>query len=53
MDKLFDTPAGPISHWDVRAAVAEEIRDPEVEAFQNLRRMSADEIANDDEEQRR
>ena len=25
MDKLFDTPSGPISHREVRAAVAEEI----------------------------
>jgi hypothetical protein len=53
MDKLFGAPTGPISHWDVRAAVAKEIRDPEVEAFQNLRRMSANEIANNDKEQRR
>jgi len=53
MDKLFDAPTGPISHWDVQAAVAEEIRDPEIEAFQNLCRMSADEIANNDKEQRR
>jgi hypothetical protein len=52
MDKLFDAPNGPISPWDFRAAVAKEIRDPEVEAFQNLRRMSADEIANNNKEQR-
>ncbi len=52
MDKLFDAPNGPISPWDFRAAVAEEIRDPEIEFFQNLCRMSADEIVNDDEEQR-
>ncbi len=52
MDKIFEAPTGPISHWDVQAAVAEEIRDPEIEAFQNLCRMSADEIANDGEEQR-
>jgi hypothetical protein len=53
MDKIFDAPTGPISPWDVQAVVAEEIRDPEVEAFQNLCRMSADEIANEDKEQRR
>ena len=53
MDKLFNAPSGPISHWDVQAAVAEETRDPKIEAFQYLCRMSADEIANDDEEQRR
>ena len=53
MDKLFDAPNGPISPWGFRAAVAKEIRDPEDEAFQNLRQMSAGEIANDNEEQRR
>ena len=53
MDKLFDAPTGSISHWDVQAAVAEEIRDPVIEAFQNLCRMSADEIANNEKEQRR
>ena len=56
MDKLFDAPSGPISPRDVPTAVAKEIRlvlyDPEVEAFRSLRRMSADEIANDDDEQR-
>ena len=50
MDKLFDTPSGPISHQDVRAAVAEEIslamHDPVLDAFRSLRQMSADEIAN-------
>ena len=49
MDKLFDTPSGPISHREVRAAVAKEISlvryDPVVDAFRNLRQMSADEIA--------
>jgi hypothetical protein len=49
MDKLFDTPSGPISHRDVRAAVAEEISlvmyDPVVNAFRSLRQMSANEIA--------
>ena len=53
MDKLFDAPTGPISPWDVQAAVAEEIRDPEVEAFQNLRRMSANGIADNHKEQQR
>ena len=52
MDKLFDAPTGPISHWDVQATVAEKIRDPEIEAFQNLCRMSADEIANEDDKQK-
>jgi len=49
MDTLFDTPSGPISHREVRAAVAEEISlvmyDPVVDAFRSLRQMSADEIA--------
>jgi hypothetical protein len=49
MDKLFDTPSGPISHREVRAAVAKEISlvmyDPVVDAFRSLRRMSANEIA--------
>ena len=49
MDKLFDTPSGPISHREVRAAVAKEISlvryDPVVDAFRSLRQMSADEIA--------
>jgi hypothetical protein len=49
MDKLFDTPSGPISHQDVRAAVAEEISlvmyDRVVNAFRSLRQMSANEIA--------
>jgi hypothetical protein len=49
MDKLFDTPSGPISHREVRAAVAEEISlvmyDPVVNAFWSLRQMSANEIA--------
>ena len=26
MDNLFDAPSGPVSHWDIRAAVAEGIR---------------------------
>ena len=58
MDKLFDAPSGPISPQDIRAAVAEEIRlvlhDLEVKAFWSLRhlcQMSADEIANNDNEQ--
>ncbi len=41
MDKLFDTPSGPISHREVRAAVAKEISlvmyDPVVDAFRSLR----------------
>jgi len=49
MDKLFDTPSGPISHREVQAAVAEEISlvmyDPVVNAFRSLRQMSANEIA--------
>ena len=62
MDKLFDTPSGPISPQDVQAAVAKEILlvlyDLEVKAFRclcHLCRMSADEIANDanKQEQRR
>ena len=57
MDKLFDAPTGPISPQDVRATVAKEIRlvlyDLEVKAFRSLCRMSADEIANNDDEQRR
>jgi hypothetical protein len=57
MDKLFDAPSGPISHREVRAAVAEEISlvmyDPVVDAFRSLCRMSADEIANDDDKQQR
>ena len=52
MENLFDTPSGPVSHRDVRAAVAEEIRsllyDPVVEAFRSLRRMSANEISSFD-----
>ena len=32
MDKLFNAPSGPISHREVRAAVAEEISDPVVDA---------------------
>jgi hypothetical protein len=55
MDKLFDAPSGPISPQDVRATVAEEIRlvlyNLEVKAFGSLCRMSADEIANNDDEQ--
>jgi len=45
MDKLFNAPGGPISHREVRAAVAEEISDPVVDAFRSLRQMSAHEIA--------
>ena len=45
MDKLFNAPSGPISHREVRAAVAEEISDPVVDAFRSLRQMSAHEIA--------
>jgi len=45
MDKLFNAPGGPISHREVRAAVAEEISDPVVDAFRSLRQMFADEIA--------
>jgi hypothetical protein len=49
MDNLFDAPSGPVSHRDIRAAVAEGIRsvlhDPVLKAFWNLCRMSADEIA--------
>jgi len=49
MNKRFDTPSGPISHREVRAAVAEEISlvmyDPVVDAFRSRRQMSADEIA--------
>jgi hypothetical protein len=50
MDKLFDTPSGPISHREVQAAVTEEISlvmyDLVVDAFRSLlRQMSANEIA--------
>ncbi len=49
MDNLFDTPSGPILHRDVQAVVDEDIRsvlyDLVVESFQNLCRMSANEIA--------
>ena len=45
MDKLLNAPSGPISHREVRAAVAEEISDPVVDAFRSLRQMSAHEIA--------
>ena len=49
MDKLFNAPSGPISHREVRAAVAEEISvvmyNPVVDAFRSLRQMSANEIA--------
>ena len=49
MDKLFNAPSGPISHREVRAAIAKEISlvmyDPVVDAFRSLRQMSADEIA--------
>ena len=49
MDKLFDNPSCPISHQDVRAAVADKISlvmyDPVVDAFRSLHQMSADEIA--------
>ncbi len=49
MDNLFDAPSGPVLHRDIRAAVTEGIclvlHDPVLEAFRNLRRMSADKIA--------
>ena len=49
IDKLFDTPSGPISHREVHAAVVEEISlvmyNPVVNAFWSLCQMSADEIA--------
>ena len=48
LDDLFAAASGPVSHRDIRAAVAEDIRselhDPIVDAFSNLRRMSADEM---------
>jgi len=49
LDNLFATASGPVSHRDIRAAVAEDIRselhDPLLDAFCNLRRMTADEIS--------
>jgi hypothetical protein len=49
LDNLFATASGPVSHRDIRAAVAEDIRselhDPLLDAFCNLRRMTADELS--------
>mgnify|MGYP006167770001 FL=1 len=49
LDNLFATATGPVLHRDIRAAVAEDIRselhDPFLDAFCNLRRMTADEIS--------
>ena len=48
LDDLLAAASGPVSHRDIRAAVAEDIRselhDPFVDAFCNLRRMTTDEI---------
>ena len=49
LDNLFATASGPVSHRDIRAAVAEdihsELHDPLLDASCNLRRMTADEIS--------
>jgi hypothetical protein len=49
LDNLFATASGPVSHQDIRAAVAEDIRselhDPLLDAFCNLCRMTADELS--------
>jgi hypothetical protein len=49
LDNLFATATGPVLHRDIRAAVAEDIRsemhDPFLDAFTNIRRMTADEIS--------
>ena len=49
LDNLFAAASGPVSHRDIRAAVAEDIRselhDPFLDAFCDLRRMTADEIS--------
>ena len=49
LDNLFATASGPVSHRDILAAVAEDIRselhDPLLDAFCNLRQMTADEIS--------
>ncbi len=52
LDNLFATASGPVLHRDIRATVAEDIRsklhDPFLDAFSNLRRMTADEISHFD-----
>ena len=49
LDVLFAAASGPVSHRDIRAAVAEdicsELHDPFLDAFCNLRRMTAYEIS--------
>ena len=49
LDNLFASARGVVSHRDIRAAVAESIRselhDLVVDAFHNLRRMTADDIS--------
>ena len=49
LDNIFATASGPVSHRDIRAVVAEdihsELHDPFLDAFCNLRRMTADKIA--------
>ena len=49
LDNLVTATSGPVLHRDIRAAVAEDIcsklHDPVLDAFIDLRRMTADEIS--------